>query len=58
MVSRHVNSLGADVSLLTLLGEDNEAQFVKEGLGAENIKYKIIYDQNRPTTFKKRYISI
>ena len=43
--------------MLTLLGEDSEAQFVKEGLSAENIKYKIIYDQNRPTTFKKRYIS-
>ena len=57
VVSRHINSLGADVSLLTLLGEDSEAQFVKEGLSAENIKYKIIYDPNRPTTFKKRYIS-
>ena len=57
VVCKHINGLGADVSLLTLLGDDDDAKFVMESLKSDEIKYKIIIDKNRPTTYKKRYIS-
>lgn len=56
IVARHVRSLGAQCSFISLLGQDHEGEMVKQALRAEKIHARYIIDQGRPTTFKIRYM--
>ena len=52
-----MRSLGAKVTLISVIGSDVEALYVREQLELNEISYEIEQDSERPTTYKKRYIS-
>jgi rfaE bifunctional protein kinase chain/domain len=56
IVSRHIKALGAKCSFITLLGKDTPADSVREELKKEEINAHYIIDEDRPTTYKIRYI--
>ena len=57
VIGKHLRSLGAKVKLISVIGSDIEALYVKEQLELNGISYEIEQDSERPTTYKKRYIS-
>tara|TARA_Y100000589_G_scaffold331765_1_gene386902 strand:- start:690 stop:2180 length:1491 start_codon:yes stop_codon:yes gene_type:complete len=56
IVAKHINSLGAKVDLLSIVGDDQNGMIVKEDLIANGISDNLVVDISRPTTFKKRYV--
>jgi rfaE bifunctional protein kinase chain/domain len=56
IVARHLASLGCKCDFISVTGDDNTATFVEEELIKDGIKTQIIRDDNRPTTFKIRYM--
>ncbi len=56
IVASHIAALGAKSHFLSVVGKDNNAEIIEDKLIKENIKYDLIKDPSRPTTFKKRYI--
>ena len=57
VVAKHLSALGGNVSILSVVGEDNEAEFIRQDLGSYDIDCNLITDSSRPTTYKRRYIS-
>jgi len=57
VVAKHLSALGADVSLISVVGVDKEAKFIDHNLSAFKIKSTLIEDPTRPTVYKRRYIS-
>jgi len=56
ITAAHANSLGAqDVSFITVLGDDDVADYAKNKLKEYRIDAKIFRDDTRPTTKKRRY---
>ena len=56
IVAAHVSAMGAQCTYLSVVGNDEPASFLEEGL-AENSVQTILYkDNERPTTFKIRYM--
>ena len=55
VVAKHLRSLGADVTLTTVLGEDEVSEFVAEDLRGWDIQLNCVHDANRPTTIKERF---
>ena len=55
IVAAHAKSLGADVQFVTLLGKDQEANFVKDKLKKIGVKYVSFSEDFRPTILKTRY---
>jgi len=55
IVAAHARGLGADVSLLTVAGDDAEAVFAEQGLADYGVQTKLIRDDSRPTTLKQRF---
>mgnify|MGYP001170933717 CR=1 FL=1 len=56
IVASHIRALGAQCDLVSVVGEDNTADLVKETLIRQEIGEGLITDPARPTTFKKRYV--
>ena len=56
IVARHVRSLGAKCSFISLLGRDYHGNEIQKELKKENIDAKYVIDPDRPTTFKIRYM--
>ena len=44
------------ITFLSVVGKDNNAEIIEDKLMKQNIKYDLIKDPSRPTTFKKRYV--
>lgn len=57
VVSEHVKSFGANVNFLTVVGNDTDAEFVRQELEMRHIPCTLIQDPSRPTTVKTRYLS-
>jgi len=56
-VAANLRGLGADVHLVSITGEDDEADFLTTMLDLEEIQHDLIRLKNRPTTSKSRVIS-
>ncbi|WP_020592370.1 PfkB family carbohydrate kinase [Kiloniella laminariae] len=52
IVSKHIKAAGANVELLTVLGEDILGHFVKEDLARYGVTIHPVYETGRPTTEK------
>ena len=57
VVAKHLSSLGSEVTLISVIGNDSEADFVQNQLTINKIDARLEIDPERPTTYKKRYIS-
>lgn len=55
-VARNIGALGARVSLIGLVGADDNGQAVRALLAASNVQDCMIVDKGRPTTLKLRVI--
>jgi len=56
VVAAHIQALGAKCDLVSVVGNDNTAQLVKQELKRKSIGDALTIDPSRPTTFKKRYM--
>ncbi|MCP4265438.1 MAG: adenylyltransferase/cytidyltransferase family protein [Candidatus Brocadiaceae bacterium] len=56
IVACHLRSLGAQCHLLSVVGDDQPGQFVREQLAKRGVETCIPIDNGRPTTFKIRYM--
>ena len=57
IVAMHLSSAGADVTLTSVLSNDDMGNFVKKELKKNKIKTNFISEKNRPTTNKNTFIS-
>ena len=55
IVARHMRAAGAAVTFSTVLGDDRNAELVRETLAADAIELSDIVDPRRPTTEKHSY---
>jgi rfaE bifunctional protein kinase chain/domain len=56
IVAQHLASMGATVSFVSVVGKDQPAKFLEEELTKSRINHFLFEDENRPTTFKIRYM--
>ena len=56
IVAAHIRALGAQCDLVSVVGNDTTAEFVRKELKARKIGDSLTKDPSRPTTFKKRYV--
>ena len=56
VVAAHIRALGAQVDLVSVVGNDSTADLVQQELQAQGIGDALTRDSSRPTTFKKRYV--
>lgn len=57
VVARHLQSLGADVTLTTVVGADEAAKYALTELKKYKIKVNALVDEVKPTTVKERFLS-
>jgi len=57
IVAAHAAGLGAEVSFITVTGDDEARKFAETGLDASGVKTSLLVDKSRPTTLKQRYRS-
>jgi len=55
IVASHAKTLGATVEFISVCGDDESCQYVKNGLKKLKIKTSIFTDSSRPTTLKQRF---
>tara|TARA_B100000965_G_scaffold402793_1_gene429525 strand:- start:562 stop:2013 length:1452 start_codon:yes stop_codon:yes gene_type:complete len=55
IIASHASSLGAKSKIITIAGQDKGEKFLKKELKIKGVNAKIIVDDSRPTTIKKRY---
>jgi len=55
IVASHAKTLGAHVEFISVLGDDENYDYVKNGLEELKIKVKLFKDSTRPTTLKQRF---
>jgi rfaE bifunctional protein kinase chain/domain len=55
IVAAHATGLGAEVSYFGVVGNDATAKFAQETLSSFHVKTRLLVDDSRPTTLKKRY---
>jgi len=55
IVASHAKTLGANVSYISVVGEDDNFSYTKEYLKNLNIKVNLHKDNTRPTTLKQRF---
>lgn len=55
IVASHAKTLGANVSYLSVVGEDKNYKFIKNYLNNLQIDNKLFKDSTRPTTLKQRF---
>ena len=56
VVAAHIKALGASCDLVSVVGNDSNADLVRNELQAMGIGDALSQDDSRPTTFKKRYV--
>lgn len=56
IIARHIKSLGADCTFISVIGEDHTGDYVRKNLEEAKIKTLLLSDSSRPTTFKMRYM--
>ena len=56
IVASHIKSLGAQCDLCSVIGNDDNKEFVNNIVNESGIGNFIIEDSSRPTTLKKRYL--
>lgn len=56
VVAKHLKALGSNVTLVTVLGKDQNAKFALEDLKKSGVEVQSFIDETRPTTLKTRYI--
>jgi len=57
IVAKHLQSFGANVTLTTVLGNDDLCDFIIDDLTAARVRLRPLVDKGRPTTQKERYIA-
>jgi len=57
VVAAHIKELGAECRFISVAGEDAVGDFAKNELSSMGIDARLICDNRRPTTFKKRYVA-
>jgi rfaE bifunctional protein kinase chain/domain len=57
IVAAHAKGLGAEVSFISITGEDNLREYAKEKLTEYGITHRMLIDPTRPTTLKQRFRS-
>jgi len=57
IVAGHAASLGAEVHLLSVVGDDDDGEFCKNELGRMGVAAWLLVDEMRPTTLKQRFRS-
>lgn len=57
IVAAHAASLGAETSLLSIVGDDDDGKYSHNELKKYKVKPKLFIDNTRPTTLKRRYRS-
>jgi len=55
IVAAHAQSLGATVHFLSVLGDDETAKYVTDGMDNLGVNHYFLEDDTRPTTLKQRY---
>jgi rfaE bifunctional protein kinase chain/domain len=55
IVAANASGLGADVTFVTVLGEDERAEFARDSLAKLGISTHAFADETRPTTLKQRF---
>lgn len=55
IVASHAKTLGANVNFISVLGDDEHYDYVKNNLDKLNIDINLIKDDTRPTTLKQRF---
>lgn len=55
IVASHAKTLGANVNFISVLGDDEDYNYVKNNLDKLNIDINLIKDDTRPTTLKQRF---
>lgn len=55
IVASHAKTLGANVSYISVTGDDENFKFTKKYLKKLNINSKLLRDNTRPTTLKQRF---
>jgi len=55
IVASHAKSFGAKVSFLSVTGEDENKNYIKQKLTDSGIEVKLFEDYTRPTTLKQRF---
>lgn len=55
IVASHAKTLGADVKFISVVGDDENKNYVKDGLESLGIDTNLFCDTTRPTTLKQRY---
>lgn len=55
IVASHASSMGANVSFISIVGNDEAFKFAESKLRENNVKSELIIDITRPTILKKRY---
>ena len=56
IVASHIKALGAECEFLSVVGDDENAEIIKNKLREEKVKIHLIKDNSRVTTLKKRYL--
>ncbi|SFV50942.1 ADP-heptose synthase / D-glycero-beta-D-manno-heptose 7-phosphate kinase [hydrothermal vent metagenome] len=55
IVASHARTLGAEVQFISVVGDDDNRDYVKDGLGDLGIESFLLCDSTRPTTLKQRF---
>ncbi len=55
IVASHAKTLGANVSYISVLGDDENFEFTQNYLNSLEIKTYLLKDETRPTTLKQRF---
>ncbi|HBK42816.1 MULTISPECIES: PfkB family carbohydrate kinase [unclassified Polynucleobacter] len=55
IVAAHAQSLGAEVELFSITGDDDAAKFANKVLQSMKVSPNLFIDSSRPTTLKQRY---
>ena len=56
IVASHITKLGSKCEFISLIGSDDPGKWIHKELEKNSVETNLYIDENRPTTFKKRYI--
>ena len=56
-VAKHMRATGADVTLSTLLGDDEHKEFITREMADAGVRLVPVIDKVRPTTYKERFFA-
>ena len=56
IVASHISALGPKCDFISVIGNDEIADSVKQNDNLKDVNTNLVIDSSRPTTFKKRYI--